>query len=174
MGQGPAASPGGRGLAHRRTPHVGREEILSCQPASRGGPARLSCHHQGAMDLRAGSSATERGTRSRSLRGKILARPSSSRAHDNDRLRLPPASPTRASGAEKKESTGLRLNRACRPYAKPSSHSSFDHDRSRARIAEDKSAKSSSVNKSAKVVLVLEHKGAAGIALAVGGAGVDG
>src|SRR5438132_2242224 len=102
MGQGPAASPGGRGLAHRRTPHVGREEILSCQPASRGGPARLSCHHQGAMDLRAGSSATERGTRSRSLRGKILARPSSSRAHDNDRLRLPPASPSLKSEAKKK------------------------------------------------------------------------
>src|SRR6266516_2680372 len=34
MGQGSAASPRGRGLAHRRTPHVGREEILSCQPAS--------------------------------------------------------------------------------------------------------------------------------------------
>jgi hypothetical protein len=30
MGQGSAASPGGRGLAHWRTPHVGREKILSC------------------------------------------------------------------------------------------------------------------------------------------------
>src|SRR6266566_2299216 len=41
------------------------------QPANRGGPAHISCHYQGAMDLRAGSSATERGTRSRSLRRTI-------------------------------------------------------------------------------------------------------
>jgi hypothetical protein len=41
------------------------------QPANRGGPAHISCHYQRAMDLRAGSSATERGTRSRSLRRTI-------------------------------------------------------------------------------------------------------
>src|SRR4029079_12673841 len=83
----------------------------------------------------------------------LLARPSSSRTHDNDRLRVPPASPPRTSGPEKKESTGLHLSRACQPYATPSSNSSFDHDRSDARIVEDKSVKSSSVNKSTKVVL---------------------
>src|SRR5258705_4461348 len=83
----------------------------------------------------------------------MLARLSSSGTHNNDRLRVPRESLTRTSGAEKKESTGLRLSRACRPYAKPSSNSSFDHDRSDARTAEDKSAKSSSMNKSAKVVL---------------------
>ena len=55
-------------------------------------------------------------------------------------------------GPEKKESTGLHLSRACQPYATPSSNSSFDHDRSDARIVEDKSVKSSSVNKSTKVV----------------------
>jgi hypothetical protein len=46
-----------------------------------------------------------------------------------------------------------RLSRACRPYAKPSSISSFNRDLSDARIAEDKSAEGSGVNKSAKVVL---------------------
>src|ERR1700739_1325998 len=45
------------------------------------------------MDLRAGSSTAEGGTRSRSLRGKILARPSSSCADDDDCLRIPPTSP---------------------------------------------------------------------------------
>lgn len=39
------------------------------------------------------------------------------------------------------------------PYAKPSSISSFNHDLSEARTAEDKSAESSGVNKSGKVVL---------------------
>jgi SRSO17 transposase len=39
-------------------------------------PANLGRHHQGAMDLRAGPSAAERGTRPRPLRGTILARPS--------------------------------------------------------------------------------------------------
>src|SRR5882762_1781586 len=105
------------------------------------------------MDLRTGPSTIERGTRARSLRGTILARPPSSCAHDHDRLRIPPASPSRTSGAEKKESTVHRLSRACRPYAKPSSISSFNHDLSDARTAEDKSAESSGVNKSAKVVL---------------------
>jgi hypothetical protein len=57
---------------------VGREEILSRQPARADGPAQLGRNHQGAMDLRAGPSAAERGTRPRPLRGTILARPSPS------------------------------------------------------------------------------------------------
>ena len=112
--------------------------------------AHVSCHHQSAMDLRTGPSAVERRTRARSFRWTILARPPSSCPHDHDRLRIPPASPSRTSGAENKESTVHRLSRACRP---PSSISSFDHDLSDARTAEDKSAKSNGVNKSAKVVL---------------------
>jgi SRSO17 transposase len=44
-------------------------------------------------------------------------------------------------GRKKKESTGHRLSRAYRPYAKPSSISSFNHDLSDARTAEDQSAK---------------------------------
>ena len=153
QGQGSATSARGRGLAHRRTQDVGREEILSRQPAGEDRPAHLGGHHQGAMDLRAGSPAAERRTRSRSLRGTILARPSSSCAHDDDRLRLPPASPARNSKAEKKESTGRRLSRLCPPCATPSSNSSLDHRRSDARIAENGFATSSGVSKSAKVVL---------------------
>ena len=67
QGQGATASPWGGSLARRRTPCVGREKILSRQPAGEGRPAHLGGNHQGAMDLRAGSSATERRTRSRSL-----------------------------------------------------------------------------------------------------------
>src|SRR6266404_2105229 len=107
------------------------------------------------MDLRTGPSAVERGTGARSLRGTILARPASSCAHDHDRLRIPPVSPSRTSGTEKKESTVRRLNRACRPCAKPSSISSFNHELSDARTAEDKSPKRNGMNKSAKVVLVV-------------------
>src|SRR6476659_9019043 len=105
------------------------------------------------LDLRTGPSAAERGTRARSLRGTILARPASSCPHDHDRLRIPPTPSSRTSGAEKKESKVHRLSRACRPYATPSSSSSFDLDLSDVPTAEDKSAKSDGVNKSAKVVL---------------------
>src|SRR5262249_15928437 len=61
---GPTTSARRRGLAHRRTPDVGREEMLSRQPASEDRPAHLSNHHQGALGLRAGSPAYERRTRS--------------------------------------------------------------------------------------------------------------
>src|SRR4029077_18736335 len=105
------------------------------------------------MDLRTGPPAAERGTRARSLRGAILARAPSSCPHDHDRLRIPPTPSSRTSGTEKKESTAHRLNRASRPCATPSSNSSFDHDLSDVPTAEDKSAKSNGVNKSAKVVL---------------------
>ena len=60
QGQGATAFPRGRGLARRRTPCVGGEKILSRQPAGEGRPAHLGGNRQGTMDLRAGSSATER------------------------------------------------------------------------------------------------------------------
>ncbi len=75
-------------------------------------------------------------------------------AHDDDRLRLPPASPPCNSKAEKKESVGHRLSRRCRPFATPSSSSSLDHRRSDARIVENGLAASRKVSESAKVVLV--------------------
>src|SRR4029077_12179737 len=82
-----------------------------------------------------------------------MARPSSSCAHDDDRVLLPPASPPRNSKAEKKESTGPRLSRLCPPCATPSSNSSLDYHRSDARIVENGFAASSGVSKSAKVVI---------------------
>src|SRR5215467_3021009 len=153
QGQGPAASARGGGLAHRRTQDVRREEILSRQPAGKDGPTHLGGHHQGAMDLRAGSPAAERRTRSRSLRGAILARPTPSCADDDDRVRLPPASAPRNTKAGKKESTGHRPSRLCQPCATPSSDSSLDYRRDDARIVENGFATSSGMNKSAKVVL---------------------
>src|SRR5436305_7716990 len=83
-----------------------------------------------------------------------MARPSPSCAHDDDRLRLYPASPPTSNSAEKKESTGPRLSQLCPPCATPSSNSSLDYRRSDARIVEDGFAASSGVSKSAKVVLV--------------------
>src|SRR4029078_10648942 len=153
QGQGPATSARGGGLAHRRTQDVRREEILSRQPAGEDGPAHLGGHHQGEMDWEAGSPTAERRTRSRSLRGTILARPSPSCAHDDDRICLPPASPPFNSKAGKKESTGHRPSRLYQPCATPSSNSSLDHHRSDVRIAENGFATSSSVSESAKVVL---------------------
>src|SRR4249920_315412 len=146
QGQGPATSARGGGLAHRRTQDVRREEILSRQPAGEDGPAHLGGHHQGEMDLRAGSPTAERRTRSRSLRGTILARPSPSCAHDDDRICLPPASPPFNSKAGKKESTGHRPSPLYQPCATPSSNSSLDHHRSDVRIAENGFATSSGVN----------------------------
>src|SRR5258706_12864338 len=105
------------------------------------------------LALRTTSSAKKRGTGPRSLRGPVLARASPSRPNDDDCLRLLAAPPHRQSGTEKKESTDRHLSQACRPYATPSSNSSFDRRRSDARTAENKSANSNGVNKSAKVVL---------------------
>src|SRR5207249_4825516 len=84
-----------------------------------------------------------------------MARPSPSCAHDDDRLRLSPASPHSSNSAEKKESTVPRLSQLCPPCATPSSNSSLDYRRSDARIVEDGFAAISGVSKSAKVVLVV-------------------
>src|SRR6266571_3011182 len=105
------------------------------------------------MDLRAGSPAVERRTWSRSLRRPILAGPSPSRAHDDDRLRFPPVSPAQNRKAEKKESMGRRHNQPCQLCAKPSSNLSLDHLRIDAHTAEDGFATGSGASKSAKVVL---------------------
>src|SRR3954453_10412911 len=156
QGQGPATSARRGGLAHRRTQDVGREEILSRQPVGEDGPAHLGGHHRGAMDLRAGSPTTERRTRSRSLRGTILARPSPSCAHDDDRIYLPPASPPLNSKAGKKQSTGHRPSRLYQPCATPPSNSSLDHHRSDVRIAENGFATTSGVSESAKVIAPLQ------------------
>src|SRR5215470_9590418 len=83
-----------------------------------------------------------------------MARPSPSCAHDDDRLRLPAASPSRSNSAEKKESTDPRLSQLCPPYVTPSSSSSLEYHRSDARIVENGFAAGSGMSNSAKVVLV--------------------
>ena len=84
----------------------GEKKYYLANLPARHGPARPGGHDQGAMGLRAGPSAIERGTRPRSLRGTIVGRPSSSCAHDNDRLRLPPASPPHQRAGGKKRING--------------------------------------------------------------------
>src|SRR6516225_241783 len=92
-----------------------------------------------------------------------MARPSPSCAHDDDRLCLPPASPSRSNSAEKKESTDPRLSQLCPPYVTPSSSSSLEHHLSYARIVENGFAASSGVSNSAKVGLVSGGSGSRGV-----------
>src|SRR5262245_7015936 len=73
---------------------------------------------------------------------------------DDDRLRLPAASPSRSNSAEKKESTDPRLSQLCPPYVTPSSSSSLEYHRSDARIVENGFAAGSGMSNSAKVGLV--------------------
>src|SRR5262249_25548058 len=153
QGQGSATSARRRGLAHRRTQDVGREQILSRQPASEDRSAHLSNHHQGALGLRAGSPADERTLLFRPFRGRFRARPPPSCFYADDRFPFPQASPARNRRGEKKESMGRPLTHLSPPCATPSSNSSLDYRRSDARIVENGFATSSGMNKSAKVVL---------------------
>src|SRR5262249_60239518 len=89
------------------------------------------------------------------LRGPLLARPSSSRAHDDDRLRLPPVSPARSHEAEKKESAVHPLSQLCPRYVTPFSRSYLDHLHSGVHTAENGFAASGGMSKSAKVVLAI-------------------
>ena len=83
------------------------------------------CRPAFGMDLRAGPSTTERGTWPRPIRREVLAGSSSSRAHDDGRLRLPPASPPHKSEAGKKNQRATAsTNFASRaPRYRPPHHS---------------------------------------------------
>src|ERR1700745_4525376 len=72
-----------------------------------------------------------------------MARSSSSRPDDYDCLRLLAAPSSRTRGSEKKESTALRLNQPCPPYAMPSSISSFGRRLNGVHTAGNKSMKNS-------------------------------
>ena len=74
-------------------------------------------------------------------------RSSSPRPDDNDCLRLPATSSPRTRGAEKKESTDLRLSQPCPLYVTPSSISSFGRRLSSAHIAESKFLKNAGANR---------------------------
>ena len=116
------------------------------------GLAHLGRHHQGAMGLRAGPSAAQRGTRPRSLEGRswqglhrhalmtmiayaFLQQRRLTKARRGKKITGPPPQPS------------------CRPCDAPSSTSSPDRRLSNARTADDRSSKDSRVSKSAKVVL---------------------
>src|SRR6185437_11257495 len=64
-------------MAHQR-----RTQILSQQPAAPNVTTRAGGRDQGALGLRAGTSATETGTRPRPLRGAVLDRAASTCADD--------------------------------------------------------------------------------------------
>src|SRR5215831_1969367 len=76
-----------------------------------------------------------------------MAGSSSPRPDDNDCLRLPAASSPRTRGAEKKESTDLRLNQPCLPSVTPSSILSFGRRLSGAHFAENNSLKNTGANR---------------------------
>ena len=78
-----------------------RKYYLSNLPADTA-PEDACGHHQGALGVRAGPSADEGGTRSRPLRGPVLARAPPTCADDHDRLCLPPAPAPGPSRAGKK------------------------------------------------------------------------
>ena len=111
VADGPPQRIGAKGMQHmpgeevwlvgeRRT--VRRTEILSREPPGRRRPQDAGRDDQGALGLRAGSPATQGGTRPRPLRGPLMAGPSSPCADDHDRLRLPPApSPRRRERGKK-------------------------------------------------------------------------
>src|ERR1700726_74148 len=75
-----------------------------------------------------------------------MAGSSSPRPDDNDCLRLPATSAPCIRGAEKKESTGLRLSQRCPPYVTPSSISSFGRRLNGVHTAGNKSMKNSGAN----------------------------
>jgi hypothetical protein len=76
-----------------------------------------------------------------------MAGSSSPRLDDNDCLRLPATSSPRTRGAEKKESTDLRLSQPCPPYVTPSSISSFGRRLNGVHTAENKFLKNTGANR---------------------------
>jgi len=90
-----------------RAPHLGRDEVLSCELADRDAAGGVGGHDQGTLGLRAGAPAAEGGTRPRPLRGPLLDRPAPARADDHDRLRLPAAPAARASRRTGKKAAQL-------------------------------------------------------------------
>src|SRR5215471_18545118 len=106
-----------------------------------------------------------------------MAGSSSPRPDDNDCLRLPAASSPRTRGAEKKESTDLRLNQPCLPSVTPSSILSFGRRLSGAHFAENNSLKNTGANRfcqsSAKRIYFGEVPASAGMVRQILSAVID-
>nr|CAI0341622.1 transposase [Rhizobiaceae bacterium] len=136
---GAAASAGRRGLADRRTSLEWRAQILPLEPARRHLAQAPGRRDQGALDLRAGASAVEGGTRARPLRGTIMDGAASARAHDHDCLCLPSISAPQAGEAGKKEARARHPSPPFRPSARLSSPPSNGHHQHDVRTAADHS-----------------------------------
>ena len=111
--------------ADRRVARERRAQVLPQQPAAADLAAAAGRHGQGALVLRAGTSAPEAGTRPRRLRGPVLDRPAPARADDLHRLRLPATPALEGCGAGEKRwtATGRRRSPRCLRSAAPSSPS---------------------------------------------------
>jgi hypothetical protein len=101
----------GRNAVGETAPPVRRNTIL---PTCRDGPPPLGCDDQGTVGLRAGPSTAQGGTRSRSLRGTVVARSLSS-CTDN----YPPVLPARKNAAGKKNQ---RTAASTDPTGRPARH----------------------------------------------------
>src|SRR5262249_53362587 len=130
QGQGPTTFAPRRGLAHRRTQDVWREEILSRQPASEDRPEHLSNHHQGALGLRAGSPADKRRPGFCPFRGTIWESLSPTCFYEDFCFPFPPPPRARNRRGEKKPQRAPPPTHFSPPYATPSSNSSLDYRRS--------------------------------------------
>ena len=137
-------SAGGRGLAHWRTPRVQERRNTISPTARRDEPAHSGCHIKARWICEQAHQQMEEELGLRSLRGPILAQPSLTRAHDNDRLRLPSA--PHSSEGRGKESTDRHLSQACRPCVTPSTSTASCDRFSDARTAEKVSAQDCCIN----------------------------
>jgi hypothetical protein len=140
QGQGPTTSAPRRGLAHRRTQDVGRQEILSRQPASEDWvceQAHQQMKEELGLDHFEGQSwqGLHRHALMTMIAYAFLQHPRLATARREKRINGPPPQPTLP---------------AVRHAA---SNSSLDYRLSDARIVENGFAASSGVSKSAKVVL---------------------
>lgn len=98
-----------RGVASRRMALIRRAQILSVEPAGRHDAPRLGRSDQGTLGMRAGSPATERGTRPRPFRRAVMDRPAPTCADGMDRLRLSPAPAPRRTSSDGAKKTPTRL-----------------------------------------------------------------
>ncbi len=118
----------GRGsVAGRRAAKHRRTEILSVQSTGRYAAQGPRPGDQGTMGLRAGPSATQGGTRPRSLRGAIVDRAASACSARHDGLCPPPILSPQGSRAEKKPSRVRRLSPVCQRSVSPFLIASSDH-----------------------------------------------
>ena len=109
------------GVAGRRAPGHGREEVLPLEPPARCHARAAGGADQGAVGVRAAAPAAQGRAGARPLRGPLLARAAPPRAPVPAGLRLPAAPAARGKkAAAPRPSPGRRPGRACPPCAEGS------------------------------------------------------